>query len=109
MPPRLIASAVAAKPAKATVTIRFMAVTPLFCVTSPCRRHRSYGAGAVTDARSQRRELAGRDVLFRSNVSFRPFPFVPNFIELFANHLPASSGLKRVFPDYSGGNSGGKI
>src|SRR5690242_9827526 len=54
--PRLIASAAAAKPASATLKMRFMAVTPLLCVTSPCRRHRSYGGAHAADARSQRRE-----------------------------------------------------
>src|SRR5512132_2467718 len=61
IPPRLIASATAAKPTRATLMMRFMAVTPLLCKTSPCRRLWSYGTVGLRDACSQRRELAGGD------------------------------------------------
>src|SRR5262249_55846 len=57
--PTLTASAAEAKPAKAALIMRFMAVTPLLCVTSPCRRHRSYEVHIIMDAGSQSRELAG--------------------------------------------------
>src|SRR5262245_29793105 len=82
MPPRLIASAAAAKPASAMLAIRFMAVTPLFCVTSPCRRHRSYGTVAVTDACSQRRELAGRNDRLWSCLPVTLYRVSPYSIEL---------------------------